>query len=837
MFVWECIKTEGKHLGTCADGFLFGSCCAHNDSKNDLIPVPDSTVTDFAHKKPTSSSTTSQSPIYDTKESVTISSEKLTAHPESSSYTEVKPNHIQPTVPSSPHPVKPEPTSRPTYAKPVPPSRPTYVKPVFTSVPTSVKPGPLSRPTTVKPLVSSRPASIKPVTPTRPTSIKPVLSTRPTSVQPVFPSRTTSVKPVPPTRPTSVKPALPSRPTYVKPASPSRPIYVKPGSSSKPIYFKPPSRPTYFKPKPPSRPSFVKPVSHTSLHANSTVPVTSNSKPSPVSRPSQTTSSQRPIEVSTTRTPFPISTTANQGYSFVAPTTDSKGWFRPSGIPSVLVTITNFPAKFSSTRRPQTTQRTTKYPFTQASWKPRPPTTKKPSEKPQIFTFTNYHQTQPSYVVSVLTTQSSNFHVPNTTTVKSTLPNSSELYVDTSTKPSISNSFSSTSQKPTTVYPLSTTSKFTTEPKLPLSTIFKPNIQFNHTSSTQYFWFTPESHKNTTTKAPPPSGLVTQWLNSSFTEGSSLDQEISFRPPVRPVPSFKPTKEPVEIITLKPWNPFFEFSSEQLTTAASSKTTTPLPITPCGIQNPHPQKKVVGGKNSAFGSWPWQASVRRTSFFGFSSTHRCGGALISRQWVATAGHCVDDLLLSQIKIRVGEYDFASVQEPHGYVERGAKKKVVHPRYNFFTYENDLALVQLEEAIDSQKYPHISPICLPPSEESLVGKNATVTGWGRLSEGGVLPSILQEVQVPIISNEKCKNMFLAAGRHEYIPDIFMCAGFEEGGRDSCQGDSGGPLQIQSDEGYWFLAGIISWGIGCAEPNMPGVCTRISKFKDWVVQHIT
>lgn len=194
-------------------------------------------------------------------------------------------------------------------------------------------------------------------------------------------------------------------------------------------------------------------------------------------------------------------------------------------------------------------------------------------------------------------------------------------------------------------------------------------------------------------------------------------------------------------------------------------------------------------------------------------------------------------MISQIKIRVGEYDFSSVQEPYGYVEKGVKKKVVHPRYNFFTYENDLALVQLEDPIDTDKLPHISPICLPPDEQDLVGKNATVTGWGRLSEGGILPSILQEVQVPVISNEKCKNMFLAAGRHEYIPDIFMCAGFEEGGRDSCQGDSGGPLQIQGDDGRWFLAGIISWGIGCAEPNMPGVCTRISKFKDWVLQNIT
>lgn len=39
MFVWECIKTEGKHLGTCVDGFLFGSCCGHNDSHNTIDSV------------------------------------------------------------------------------------------------------------------------------------------------------------------------------------------------------------------------------------------------------------------------------------------------------------------------------------------------------------------------------------------------------------------------------------------------------------------------------------------------------------------------------------------------------------------------------------------------------------------------------------------------------------------------------------------------------------------------------------------------------------------------------------------------------------------------------
>ncbi|XP_012536823.1 serine proteinase stubble isoform X2 [Monomorium pharaonis] len=256
----------------------------------------------------------------------------------------------------------------------------------------------------------------------------------------------------------------------------------------------------------------------------------------------------------------------------------------------------------------------------------------------------------------------------------------------------------------------------------------------------------------------------------------------------------------------------------------------------CGVPPlfPRPETRIVGGKDASFGRWPWQVSVRRTSFFGFSSTHRCGGAVLNENWIATAGHCVDDLLTSQIRIRVGEYDFSSVQERLPYVERGVAKKVVHPKYNFFTYEYDLALVRLESSLTFAA--HISPICLPATDDLLIGENATVTGWGRLSEGGTLPSVLQEVSVPIVSNDRCKSMFLRAGRHEFIPDIFLCAGYETGGQDSCQGDSGGPLQVRGKDGRYFLAGIISWGIGCAEANLPGVCTRISKFVPWILKNV-
>lgn len=97
---------------------------------------------------------------------------------------------------------------------------------------------------------------------------------------------------------------------------------------------------------------------------------------------------------------------------------------------------------------------------------------------------------------------------------------------------------------------------------------------------------------------------------------------------------------------------------------------------------------------------------------------------------------------------MGEYDFSTDHEPYPYVERAVARKIVHPKYNFFTYEYDLAMVRLETPV--QYAPHIVPICLPGSDDLLIGENATVTGWGRLSEGGTLPSVLQEVSAVRLS---------------------------------------------------------------------------------------
>ena len=88
--------------------------------------------------------------------------------------------------------------------------------------------------------------------------------------------------------------------------------------------------------------------------------------------------------------------------------------------------------------------------------------------------------------------------------------------------------------------------------------------------------------------------------------------------------------------------------------------------------------------------------------------------------------------LASLLVELGEYDLTGPTEHMATMRRKVKRVVVHKDYKAPTFENDIAILELEHGIDPK--PHIVPICLPQDEMEFVGRTAIVTGWGRLKYG-------------------------------------------------------------------------------------------------------
>ncbi|KAG8247486.1 hypothetical protein J6590_059921 [Homalodisca vitripennis] len=245
----------------------------------------------------------------------------------------------------------------------------------------------------------------------------------------------------------------------------------------------------------------------------------------------------------------------------------------------------------------------------------------------------------------------------------------------------------------------------------------------------------------------------------------------------------------------------------------------------CGVSRALRHGRIVGGQDAAQGEFPWLVSLTR------SGGHFCGGTIVNSRWVLTAAHCLcrDELGISSLRVTLGEHDLRQ----RGEHDLPVSRVILHPRFRCGQYGDDIALVELGSEVPWSV--GVLPACFPLPGVALGHQaDVMVAGWGWTEESsskGIRSNVLQKVNLSVVENAQCRDWYRSQGKKLEIRDTQMCAGLEQGGKDACWADSGGPLMSGDARGV-TVVGVVSTGIGCARPRLPGLYTRVSEFLPWI-----
>ena len=238
---------------------------------------------------------------------------------------------------------------------------------------------------------------------------------------------------------------------------------------------------------------------------------------------------------------------------------------------------------------------------------------------------------------------------------------------------------------------------------------------------------------------------------------------------------------------------------------------------------------IVGGEQASAGEYPAQGALfirdDPASTFGFA----CGGTLVGSRWFLTAAHCVVDdfgiaMPATNLLVVLGLTDLNTPPSPA--TDFGVASVDPNAAFVPSTFQNDTAMLKLDRPAP---YAPLRVIGVDEQSKWAAGTAARIIGWGATSEGGPGSPNLLEASVPMIGDADCSTAYPV----DFDVNSMVCA--YDGTHDTCQGDSGGPLMVPDGAGF-VLAGITSWGDGCASPNKPGVYARLGApaLNDWVMQ---
>ncbi|XP_017009398.3 trypsin [Drosophila takahashii] len=221
------------------------------------------------------------------------------------------------------------------------------------------------------------------------------------------------------------------------------------------------------------------------------------------------------------------------------------------------------------------------------------------------------------------------------------------------------------------------------------------------------------------------------------------------------------------------------------------------------------QERIVGGVELPIHMSPWLASIS------VHGNYSCSSALITSQWLVTAGHCVN--YPDRYSVRAG-----SAFADEGGQKREVLRIVLHPDFKLQTLENDIALLKIGKPFTLGG--SVQLVKLPLPGLNILPQTLFVAGWGNpdADDSDSEPK-LRGTLVKVIDQRRCQRLYSQLDRP--ITDDMVCAA--DAGRDHCYGDSGAPL-VHRGSSY----GIVSFARGCADPRFPGVYTRLANYVTWI-----
>ncbi|KAF0310348.1 Proclotting enzyme [Amphibalanus amphitrite] len=252
---------------------------------------------------------------------------------------------------------------------------------------------------------------------------------------------------------------------------------------------------------------------------------------------------------------------------------------------------------------------------------------------------------------------------------------------------------------------------------------------------------------------------------------------------------------------------------------------TPPPSDACACGQVNRASRIVGGEETEANEYPWQAAIFARHYY---NTLFCGGAIINSLYVLTTARCTSQVSASDIQVLLRKH---LTGQDDNEIRFSVAQIKAHPYYDPDTHHNDFSLLRLATAITFPADNKIAPACMPTASNDFVGADAIVTGFGTTSHRGPKPATLQEANVPIMSYYKCASAYQRRTTRT-VTSSMICTGLLGlGGKGWCHGDQGGPL-VSLENNRYSLVGVVSWSIGCARPDYPGVYARVTDALSWI-----